>query len=201
MKYFLGMQIQQTTEGISICQAKYIEDMLKRFIMQNCKPVSTPLVVGSKLMKDDEGPLCDATLYRYMIGSLMYPTSTRRDIMFDVSLVSRFMHQPHESHWRATERILRYVSGTKFYGLFYTSANDSNLVSYTDVDWAGNLDDRKSTFGYAFLFGGNLVSWSNKNQPIVALSTTEAGYIAAVINKHTSHLVVKVGGRLGNGSM
>ena len=65
-QYFLGMKIQQTTEGISICQAIYIEDMLKRFIMQNCKPVSTPLVAGSKLMKDDENPLCDATLYRYL---------------------------------------------------------------------------------------------------------------------------------------
>jgi hypothetical protein len=179
MQYFLGMQIQQTTEGISICQAKYIEDMLKRFIMQNCKPVSTPLVVGSKLMKDDESPLCDATLYRSLIGSLMYLTSTRPDIMFVVSLVARFMHQPHESHWRAAKRILRYVSGTKFYGLFYTSANDSNVVAYTDADWAGSLDDRKSTSGYAFLFGGNLVSWSSKKQPTVALSTAEAEYLVA----------------------
>ena len=99
MQYFLGMQIQQTSAGISICQDKYIEDMLKRFIMQNCKPVSTPLVVGSKLMKDDESPLCDATLYRSLIGSLMYLTSTRPDIMFAVSLVVKFMHQPHQSHW------------------------------------------------------------------------------------------------------
>ena len=99
MQYFLGLQIQQTAEGISICQAKYIEDMLKRFIMQNCKLVSTPLVVGSKLMKDDESPLCDATLYRSLIGSLMYMKSTRPDIMFVVILVAIFMHQPHESHW------------------------------------------------------------------------------------------------------
>jgi hypothetical protein len=114
MQYFLGMQIQQTTEGISICQAKYIEDMLKRFIMQNYNPVSTPIVVGSKLMKDDESPLCDATLYRSMIGSLMYLTSTKPNIMFVVSIVARFMHQPYKSHWRETKMILRYVSGTKF---------------------------------------------------------------------------------------
>jgi hypothetical protein len=197
MQYFLGMQIQQKTEGISICQAKYIEDMLKRFIIQNCKPVSTPLVVGSKLMKDDESPLCDATLYRSMIGSLMYLTSTRPYIMFVVSLVSRFMHQPHESHWRESKRILRYVSGTNFYGLFYTSANDSNVVAYTDADWAGNLDDRKSTSGYDFLFGGNLVSWSSKKKPTVALSTTESEYIlASSTSTHTiwlSRLVEDLG--------
>ena len=165
--------------------------------------MSTPLVVRSKMMKDDEIPLCDATLYRSLIGSLMYMTSTRLDIMFVVSLVSRFMHQPHESHWQATKRILRYVSGTKFYGLFYTSANDSNAVAYTDADWEGSLDDQKSTSGYAFLFGGNLVSWSSKKQPTVALSTiySRNRISYCIIHKHTSHLVVKVGGRLGNGSM
>jgi hypothetical protein len=78
----------------------------------------------------------------------------------------------------AAKRILRYVSGTKFFGLFYNATNDSNVVAYTDADWAGCLDDRKSTSGYAFLFGGNLVSWSSKKQPIVSLSTTEAEYIA-----------------------
>ena len=167
------MQIQQTTEGISICQAKYIEDMLKRFIMQNCKPMST-LVVGSKLMKDYESPLCDDTLYRSLIGCLMYLTSTRPETVFDVSLVARFMHQPYKSNWLASKRILKYVSSTKFYGLFYTFANDSNVVAYTDVDCAGILDDRKSASRYDFLFGGNLVSWSNKNQPTVALSIVEA---------------------------
>ena len=128
MQYFLGMQIQQTTEGISICQAKYIEDMLKRFIMQNCKPVSTPLVVGSKLMKDDESSICDATLYRSLIG--MYLTSTRPDIMFVVSLVAWFMHQLYESHWRETKIILIYVSGTNFFGLFYNATNNYNVVAY-----------------------------------------------------------------------
>ena len=98
MQYFLGLQIRQTAAGISICQTKYVEDMLRRFNMQNCKAVSTPLVVGSKLMKVDESPLCDATLYRSMVGSLMYLTTTRPDIMFSVSLVARFMNQPHESH-------------------------------------------------------------------------------------------------------
>jgi hypothetical protein len=179
MQYFLGLQIRQTAAGISICQTKYVEDMLRRFNMQNCKAVSTPLVVGSKLMKVDESPLCDATLYRSMVGSLMYLTTTRPDIMFSVSLVARFMNQPHESHWQAAKRILRYVSGTRFFGLFYNATNDINVIAYTDADWAGSLDDRRSTSGYAFLFGGNLVSWSSKKQPTVALSTAEAEYIAA----------------------
>ena len=89
------------------------------------------------------------------------------------------MYQPHESHWRESKGILKYVSGTKFYGLFYTSANDSNVLAYIDADWVGSLDDRKSTSGYAFLFGGSLVSWCNKKKPIVALSTTEEEYIVA----------------------
>jgi hypothetical protein len=82
MQYFLGMQIKQTVAGISIGQSKYVEDLLKRFNMQGCKPVSTPIVVGSKLMKEDETPLCNATLYRSLIGSLMYLITTRLDIMF-----------------------------------------------------------------------------------------------------------------------
>ena len=104
----------------------------------------------------------------------MYLTSTRIDIMFVVSLVARFMHQPHESHWREAKRILRYVSGTTFYRLFYTSSNDSNVVAYTYADWEGSLDDQKSSYGYAFIFVGNIVSWSSKKKSMVALSTTEA---------------------------
>ena len=111
------------------------------------------------------------------LASLWSLTSTRQDVMFFVILVARFMHQPHESHWWEAKRILRYVSGTKFYGLFYTSANDSNVVAYIDANWAGNLDDRKSAFGYAFLFGENLVSWSSKKKPIVALYTSKAKYL------------------------
>ena len=147
--------------------------------MQGCKSVSTPIVVGSKLMKEDDTPLCDANLYRSLVGSLMYLTATRPDIMYAVNLVARFMHQPHESHWRIAKRILRYVSGTKFYGLFYDAYNDSNLVAYIDADWEGSLDDQKSTSGYIFLFGGKPISWSSKKQPTVALSTAEVEYIAA----------------------
>ena len=95
MQYFLGMQIKQTTTRISIGQFKYVEDLLKRFNIQGCKPVNTPLVVGSKLMKEDETPLCNATLYRYLIDSVTYLTASRPDIMFVVSLVVTFMHQPH----------------------------------------------------------------------------------------------------------
>ena len=103
--------------------------------MEGYKPMSTPIVVESKLMKEDETPLCNATLYRSIIGILMYLTTTRIDIMFVVSLVFRFMHQPHETHWRAAKRILRYVSGTKSFGLFYSATNDSNVVAYTNADW------------------------------------------------------------------
>lgn len=113
-----------------------------------------------------------------MVGSLMYLTTTRPDIMFSINLVARFMNQPHESHLKEAKRILRYVSGTIFFGLFYNATNNFNVVAYTDADWVGSLDDRKNTSGYAFLFGENLVSWSNKKQPTVSLSMTKAKYIA-----------------------
>jgi hypothetical protein len=99
--------------------------------------------------------------------------------MFYVILVARFMNQPHESHWQEAKRILRYVSGNRFFGFFYNATNNFNVVAYTDANWVGSLDDRKSTLGYAFIFGGNLVSWSNKTQPIVSLSTAKVEYIAA----------------------
>jgi len=141
MEYFLGMQIKQTTTGISIGQFKYVEDLLKMFNMEDCKPVRIPLVVGSKLMNEDENPLCNVTLYRSLIGSLMYLTTTRSNIMFTVNLVVRFMHQPHESHWWETTIILIYVSGTNFFGIFYNATNDFNVATYIDANWVGSLDD------------------------------------------------------------
>lgn len=161
MQYFLGMQVKQSPGGIFITQTKYVDDLWVRFAMKDCRPVETLVVIGCKLMKEDSS-LVDATLYNSLVGSLLYLTATRPNAMFVVILVVRFMHSPHESQWKVAKRILRYVSGTKSFGLWYKVTNSSDLEAYIDVEWARCLDDGKSTSGYAFIFGKSLVSWSNK---------------------------------------
>eukprot|EP00253_Pinus_taeda_P002279 PITA_02279 len=179
LRYFLAIEVDQNESGIFISQAKYVNEVLGRFNMQDSKAAVTPTVMGLKLIKEDISKDFDPSLYKSIVGSLMYLTATRPDIMFAVSLISRFMERPKEAHWQATKRILRYVKGTKRFGILYTSSKSSDLVGYTDSDWAGSVDDRKSTSGYVFHMGSGAISWASKKQSIVALSTTEAEYVAA----------------------
>ncbi|XP_071727426.1 secreted RxLR effector protein 161-like [Rutidosis leptorrhynchoides] len=108
----------------------------------------------------------------------MYLTATHPDIVFSVSMVSRFFKCPKKSHWEATKRILRYVSGTSDHGLYYKRVNNSSLIGYNDSDWGRNLDDSKSTSGFVFFMGSGAISWQSKKQKVVALSTTKAEYIS-----------------------
>lgn len=125
------------------------------------------------------GVKVDSTFYKQVVGSLMYLTATRPDLMFVMSLVSRYMGQPTELHLPAVKRVLRYLKGTINFGIFYKKGGSKNLVAYTDSDYVGDVEDRKSTSGYAFLLSSGVVSWSSKKQPIVTLSTTEAEFVAA----------------------
>ncbi|MCI36317.1 hypothetical protein A2U01_0057540, partial [Trifolium medium] len=113
----------------------------------------------------------DSTYYKQMVGSLVYMTATRPDLMYAVSLISRFMESPTELHHQAVKKILRYLKGTVSYGLFYKKSERNKLVGFGDRDYVGDLDDRKSTFRYVFLLSGAAVSWSSKKQPVVTLST------------------------------
>eukprot|EP00253_Pinus_taeda_P019682 PITA_19682 len=179
LRYFLGIEVDQSENGVFISQDKYVEAVLKRFNMQNSKAVVTPTVVGLKLTKEDNNKDFDPKLYKSIVGILMYLTATRPDIMHAVSLISRFMERPKETHWQAAKRILRYVNGTKGFGTLYSSSESFMLTGYTDSDWAGSVDDRKSTSEYVFHMGSGAISWASKKQPVVALSTAEAEYVAA----------------------
>eukprot|EP00253_Pinus_taeda_P009837 PITA_09837 len=152
LRYFLGIEVDQNENGIFISQAKYVNEVLGRFNMQECKAAITPTVMGLKLSKEDNNKDFDPSFYKSIVGSLMYLTTTRPDIMFAVSLICRFMERKKEAHWQAAKRILRYVK-----------------------------DDRKNTSGYVFHMGWGAISWASKKHPIVALSTAEVEYVAATV--------------------
>ncbi|RHN78204.1 putative RNA-directed DNA polymerase [Medicago truncatula] len=178
MHYFLGVEVIQNEEGIYICQRKYVTDLLERFGMEKSNLSRNPIAPGCKLIKDENGVKVDATKYKQIVGCLMYLAATRPDLMYVLSLISRFMNCPTELHMHAVKRVLRYLNGTINLGIMYKRNGSDKLEAYTDSDYAGDLDDRKSTFGYVFLLSSGAVSWSSKKQPVVTLSTTEVEFIA-----------------------
>ncbi|CAJ2662180.1 unnamed protein product [Trifolium pratense] len=179
MRYFLGVEIKQDGNGIFLYQQKYAVEILQRFGMSDCNSVNNPIVPGSKLQKDETGQASNSTLYKQMVGCLMYLLATRPDLAFSVCLVARYMERPTEIHMAAVKRILRYLKGTTSYGLWYERGKGDELVGWSNSDYAGDIDDRRSTSGYVFMIGTKAVSWSSKKQPIVTLSTAEAEFIAA----------------------
>ncbi|CAL9007505.1 unnamed protein product [Prunus brigantina] len=151
MHYFLGIEVKQSSNGIFIGQKKYAEEILKRFHMEGCNSVQNPIVPGTKLVKDEGGEKVDSTHFKQIVGSLMYLTATRPDLMFAVNLISRYMESPTELHFQAAKRVLRYLKGTTDLGLFYKKKTGAKLMGFSDGDYAGDLNDRKSTSGYVFL--------------------------------------------------
>jgi hypothetical protein len=138
MRFFLGIEVLQRTDGIFISQCKYAQEILERFKMDHCNSVHNPAVPGFKLTKDEGGVKVDSTLYKQIVGSLMYLTATRPDLMFIVSLISRYMESPTESHLLAAKRILRYIKGTTNFGIFYKKGGNTKFFGYTDSDYAGD---------------------------------------------------------------
>jgi hypothetical protein len=162
INFFLGLQITQIEQGIFISQIKYLKEMLNKFGMEDCKLVGTPMITGCKISKNDESKIIHQTKYRSMIGGLQYLTHTRLDIANAIGVVARFQADPKETHLAVVKRIFRYLKDTMEYGLWYDRSNVFTLQAYTDADWAGDTDDRKSTSGGAFFLGGRLVSWLSK---------------------------------------
>ncbi|KAJ8770389.1 hypothetical protein K2173_015003 [Erythroxylum novogranatense] len=179
LQYFLGLEVMQSNDGIFVCQKKYVADLLKRFNMANCEVVATPMNVNKKLQREDGTEKNNSTLFRSLVGGLNYLTHTRPNIAFSVSVVPRFMHNPTKQHFIATKRILRYIAGTLNFGIWYCKVPNFSLIGFTDNDWVGCLDDRKSTSGNVFSFGSGAVTWSSKEQETIALSSSEVEYAAA----------------------
>ena len=141
LHYFLGLQISHMADGMFLSQPKYAIDLLDRFHMSDCKSAPMPFQSGVKLTIECTTPLVDATLYRQLVGSLIYLTHTRPNLSFAISLVFWFMQKPHESHWQVTKRILRYLQVTLHYGVFYLSSTTVSLSGYIDSDWVGDSSD------------------------------------------------------------
>nr|XP_023918614.1 uncharacterized protein LOC112030162 [Quercus suber] len=179
LNYFLGLQVKQREDGIFISQEKYAKNLVKRFGLDSKKHTSTPMSSSAKLSRDAAGIDVDPTLYRSMIGSLLYLTTSRPDIAFSVGVCARFQAAPKESHLTTVKRIIRYINGTSDYEIWYSRDSNECLARYSDADWVGCVDDRKSTSGGCFYLGNNLVSWMSKKQNSVSLSTAEDEYIAA----------------------
>ncbi|KAG8502297.1 hypothetical protein CXB51_002187 [Gossypium anomalum] len=147
--------------------------------MQNCKATSTPIAIGEKLSSHGNSEQVSESVYRSLVGCLLYLTATRIDIMFAVSLLSRFMHCCNEKHFQDAKRVLRYIKGTLSHGMLFNKAKSLKLVGYTDSDLGGSIDDMKSTSGYVFTLGSAIFCWSSKKQSVVAQPTAEAEYVAA----------------------
>ncbi|KAI3691360.1 hypothetical protein L2E82_49707 [Cichorium intybus] len=179
INFFLGLQIKQTKRGIFIHQEKYTNELLKKFSLENCSTAKVPISTNHKISADPEGEQVDHKLYRGMIGSLLYLTASRPDIMFSTCLCARYQAAPKMSHLTAVKQIFKYLKGTKAMGLWYPIGDNFKLQAFTDSDHAGCKLDRKSTSGGCQFLGGRLVSWSSKKQNCVALSSAEAEYVAA----------------------
>nr|GEY65904.1 hypothetical protein [Tanacetum cinerariifolium] len=173
-----GLQVNQFSNGIFINQSKYILDILKRFGLENYDSVPTPMVEHATLKLDLVGKPVDHTDYRSMIGSLMYVTSSRPDIVFATCMCARYQDNPNEHHMSAVKRIFRYLKGTIILGLWYSKDFGFDLTAYSDSYHAGCHLDRKSTSGIVQFLGDKLVCWSSKKQNCVSISTPESEYVA-----------------------
>ncbi|XP_072064209.1 uncharacterized protein [Arachis hypogaea] len=178
LSYFLGLEVISTDDGIYLSQAKYASDLLARAGITDSRTESTPLEPNVRFTPMDGTVLDNPTLYRQLVGGLVYLTVTRPDIAYPVHVLSQFLSAPRTIHYAAVLRILRYVKGTLFHGLYFSAHSSLTLQAYSDADWAGDPTDRRSTTGYCLFLGDALISWRAKKQTFTARSSTEAEYRA-----------------------
>jgi Reverse transcriptase (RNA-dependent DNA polymerase) len=181
LKYFLGIKIARSIKGIVLSQQKYALDLLSKTGMLGCRVVSLPIKQNHKLCADAGDPV-DKKQYQRLVGRLIYLCHTRSNIAHTVSVVSRYMHDPREQHMKAVRRILRYIKGSPGKGLWFKSNEHLRIEGYYDADWAGCVDDHRSTTGYCVRVGDNLVAWRSKKQDVVARSSAEPKYRATALS-------------------
>jgi histone deacetylase 1/2 len=177
LHHFLNIAVTHDSQGLFLSQRQYILDLLTRAGMLDCQPSRTPVDTSSKLSSDGE-PFFDASLYRSLAGALQYLTLTRPELSYAVQQACLFMHDPRVPHYNHVKRILRYLKGTLDHGLHINNSSPATLTAYSDADWAGCPDTRRSTSGYCVFLGNNLISWSSKRQITVSRSSAEAEYRA-----------------------
>ncbi|XP_022018965.1 uncharacterized mitochondrial protein AtMg00810-like [Helianthus annuus] len=187
LHHFLGITATRKNNGLFLSQAQYTKDIIARASMTNCKPCVTLVDLAAKLSATDGAPFHDPTLYRSLAGALQYLTFTRPDISYAIQQICLFMHDPREPQFTFLKRIVRYLQGTIDYGLHITCSAKTSLVAYSDADWGGCPDSRRSTSGYCVFLGDNLISWSSKRQPTISRSSAEAEYrgVANVVAEAT----------------
>ena len=176
LKYFLGIEVARSEQGIFLSQRKYILDILTDTGMLASKLANTPMELNHQLGEYPNQVPTNKERYQRLVGKLIYLGHTRPDIAYAVSVVSQFMHAPSEAHMDAVNRILRYLKSSPGRGLMFGRHGHLDVEGHTDADWAGSVTDRRSTSGYFTFVGGNLVSWRSKKQKVVSRSSAEAEY-------------------------
>jgi hypothetical protein len=174
--YYLGVEVWKTSSSIFSLQTKYARSLFGRFKMINCKISSTPMEKALKLSSNTNSKAINESVYKKLVSSLIYLIATRPDLSFIVSFISRFMTAPKVEHWTVAKRVLRYVKGTIDFSIQYNKRKDPRLRRYTNSDWTGSIDDRKSAYGYVFNLDTGIVTWTIKKQHAIAPSSTEAKY-------------------------
>ncbi|XP_057849913.1 secreted RxLR effector protein 161-like [Cryptomeria japonica] len=158
LHYCLGVEVWQTGGSIFISQSKHACSLLDKFQMQDCKLVSTTMEQGLKLATKYNSLVVSESTFRQLVGSAIYLIATRPDLSFAMSYISCFMTAPKADHWVATKCVLRYVKGTFDFGILYSTSHDPRLIGFTDSDWVGFTNDKKSTSGYVFNLGSGAVT-------------------------------------------